>query len=135
MTGKGRPISIVSGTYKGHQGYLDTSKGETDHGYWVVILDWTGKKKNKPPKDEWTWLKKSSIRFKKTTLNSYEEAALYQNPDVDIKMDQLVAMLAQFDVDPDDNKFGKIFNEKLNRAIAAQEALGYKARWRRVKYR
>ena len=133
MSYKGRRIRFITGPYAGYKGWLDTEEGETAETYRVVVDGYKGKRKNEKPKEKRTWVKKTSVRMEKA-INTYEEAALDQHPDIDILMEKLVKELAKFDLDRENTGFVSIFEKKLGEAIVTQDSLGHKARWRRVDF-
>lgn len=128
MSNKGESIEINGGKYTGCTGWLDADKAATTKMAYVII-------KLKNGTEIKTRINKTSFRKARAgrVANSFEEAALIQNPSIERAMDKLAEELAKCNISQESAKeFAITFCKKIVEAIEKQEALGESAKWRRV---
>ena len=92
-----------------------------------------GQEESGPTKS--THVKKDSVKHvsqEETAHNSYFEATLEQNPDIEGLMDKLAMMLVKCHVDSTTQDLHRVFTQKLQEAENNQLALGNKATWREI---
>ena len=127
---KGSVIRFVKGTYVGKGGWIDAQKPETNKMYYVIVKDWHGEKETP------TRVDKDSVRILegRTRPASYAEAVLWQNPDIESKLDNICQELAKCSIHQDGNGMVAIIQKKLSEAAEKQASLGNKGTYRHVEF-
>jgi hypothetical protein len=69
-----------------------------------------------------------------TTPASHAEAALWQNPDIESKLDNVCRELAKCSIHQDGKEMVAVIQKKLTKATAEQASLGSKGTHRRVEF-
>ena len=92
MNTHGHRIRFIRGTYKDQKGWLNATKEPTKQKYYVIV-------EPDPPAhiyEKGTCVLKTSVKIlsAETLPRTWEEALLYQHPDIDRLMDKLAANLA-----------------------------------------
>jgi hypothetical protein len=111
----------------GKKGWIDTEKPATTKMCYVIVD--LGQKEKK------TRVRKESVRVEEDTKpSSYAQAALWQNPDIESKLDNLCQELAKCSIHQDANGIIAIIHSKLVEATTKQVSLGSKAAYRHVEF-
>ena len=124
---KGEEICFVKGTYAGLAGWKNKAKKRAKGSSMIpVIVQLENELKA-------TKVKLSSFRKPFTEPTCKEEAALQQNPDLELAMINLATMWAQMGV-TDISNIAKLVATEINEAQKHQRNLKGKARYRLVEY-
>jgi hypothetical protein len=123
---KGEEIRFVKGTYAGLAGWKNKAKKRAKGSMIPVIVQL--ERGLKP-----TMVKLSSFRKAFTEPTSKEEAAVQQNPDLELAMINLATMWAQMGL-TDISNIVKLLATEINEAQKHQKNLKGKARYRYVEY-
>ena len=121
---KGNPCRILSKKYKECNAWYDKGRNNTKCKMAVIIEYAQGRLKSSLINDE-------NVEEVYGEPASYEEAAMQQHPDIDLKFDSLCTLLAQCNIQSGES-IKAIFETKLNRANIIQQSKGNKAVWRCV---
>ena len=124
---KGEEIRFVKGTYDGLAGWKNKAKNRAKGSSLIPVIV----QLERGPKA--TKVKLLSFRKPFTEPTCKEEAAVQQNPDLELAMINLATMWAQMGV-TDISKIVKLVATKINEAQKHQKNLKGKARYRYVEY-
>jgi hypothetical protein len=124
---KGDPIRFIKGTYAGLTGWTNKAKKKAKGSSMIpVIVQLEGGLKA-------TKVKVSSFRKRFILPTCKEEAAVQQNPDLELAMINLATMWAQMGV-TDISNIVKLLSTEIHEAQKQQKKLKGKARYRFVEY-
>lgn len=129
---KGQEVKILSGKYEGKKAWINVNKGnkgETPKKIHLILRDGN--------KERLTCLMKTSIALRDRKPTCFEEAIMDQHPDILGLMVKLTRALAECELPEDKSmksNLAHIFIGNLDKAIFEQDALGHKAKWRKVQW-
>lgn len=122
----------MKGKYAGMEGWLNTKKKSNKNSFYRSVIVKLEDEDGEEERVKATRVKRNSIRdLWPTTITTYEEAALQQNPDIERAMIELAEMFAQCGV-TSNNGFLRLFDKELTRARTFQNKLGHKGRYRYI---